>query len=146
MIGAVIVAAVRYFYRQAVGVIKGTHKMIGRCFGSRVRTAGVIGGIFIKETCFAQRTIHFIGRDVVKDFVIVILFPAFLGCQQQGRRSHYIGSYKSQRICNRPVHMTLCGAMQHSRKLMFGKKMLHQVHISNVSFYKSIIRRSLYIS
>ena len=46
---------------------------------------------------------------------------AFFRCQQEGRLSHYICSYKIQRICDRPVHMAFCCAMKHNRKLMCGK-------------------------
>ena len=82
MVGPVIIAAIGNFYRQMVGMVKCPHQMIGRCFGSGIGTARVVGGLFGKKTFRSQGTIYFIGGDMVKYFIGKVIFPKFLGSLQ----------------------------------------------------------------
>jgi len=66
MIGPVIIAAVGKYYRQAIRMVPGHHKMIGGRFGRRIRASGIVGRLLRKETFMAQRAVYFIGGYMIE--------------------------------------------------------------------------------
>ncbi len=61
LIRTVIVGAVGKHHRKPVGMVIGTHKVVGACFGSRIGAPRVVGGRLHKEALIAQRTVNFVG-------------------------------------------------------------------------------------
>jgi len=62
----VIVGAVGDHNRQPERVIPGTHKMIGRCLGSRIGRTWIVARFLEERSRPLQRTKHFVGRHMVK--------------------------------------------------------------------------------
>src|SRR5690606_13347961 len=77
MIRSIIVRAIGYHYGQSVGIVIGSYKMVGTGFRCRIGRMRIVGGVFIKKSCFTQSTIYFVGRNMVESFPFKITVPGF---------------------------------------------------------------------
>ena len=109
VIGPVVVRAVAGGDGQAKGVRVRPHQMIRRSLGGRVRGVGCVGRGF-RETriVFAERTVHFICRDVMKAVWprnSLLHLPDLSRGLQQFVSADHVGAHKRIRPVDGPIHM-----------------------------------------
>ena len=77
---------------------------------------------------------------MIKAFSFGSICPLVSGCIEQIYRSNNVGFHKSHRVFNGTIHMGLGSQMDNSIKLLFLKQIINKPLVSDVAFYKSIIR------
>ena len=79
------------------------------------RGVGGVAGLFGEErTVELQRTIYFVGRNMVEAFPLPVTVPLFLGGLQQGKRAHDISAGEGERILDRAIDVAFGGQVDHS--------------------------------
>ena len=166
LVRAVVVGTVGYDGRHPVGIVEGSHEVVARGFRSRIGTVWIILGIFIEEICTVgqmvlgrrggsgkrrfdtlgmghlQRTVDFVGRDVVETLALVFLgerFPIEFGRLKHAQRTHHIGAGKSEGVFDRSVDVTLGGQMDNAVDLVLLHQRQDGIEIANIGFDKHIV-------
>ena len=139
LVRTVVVGTVGDDRRQAVGVVVGTHEVVGRGLRRGVRTVRRVGRGLLERARVTKSAIHLIGGDVVEPLSFVIVLPDALGSIQQVDRPHHIGEDELHRIGDGTVHMRLGSQMDNAVKPFFFKKLVDERSIHDVTFHEVII-------
>jgi len=67
-----------------------SYHVVGACLGGGIRASGIIWCLLCEFTFASERTVDFIGGDMVKKLFPEITLPAVKSCVQEVDRSHYI--------------------------------------------------------
>ena len=141
LIGPVVVRAVGYDRRQTVGVVVGPHEMVGRGFGRRIGGVGIVAGFLCEERAVElQRTIYFVGRNMIEAFPLPVAVPLFLGCLQQGKRAHDIGAGEDERILDRTIDVAFGGQVDHSVDIVLAEHFADGVVVADVGLDEGVVR------
>ena len=167
LIRTVIVAAISYDYRHPVGIPESAHEMIRRGFGCRVRTVGIVFGIFRKISVSRfECAIYLIRGNMIEQMAYIPVFvpaetavvfflrffpqrqtavPPFPGGLKQSKSAYYIRPGEYERILDAPVHMTFRSQMDDIPDIIFPENLFYGFIIADIPFQKSIIGTVLYI-
>ncbi len=122
------------------------YKMVGRSLRSRIRRMRIIPGLLRKQFFTGlQSTVYLIGRYMIKQLIIEISFPGQFCSLQQTQCSQHIRMGKSKRIPDGTVNMTFRSQMNNTVYPIFLHQLPNSRKITNISFYKRIIRLIFHI-
>ena len=139
--GPIVVGTIGDDDGQSIGVMPCANQVIARRFGRAIRAAWIICRCFRKQTFGTQRTIHFIGRNVVKTAVARILAiaqPRIFSSVQQGRRADDVRFQKGHGVFNAPVHMAFSGQVHDGIKIVLNKELRDQGCVTNIPLDKRV--------
>ena len=111
-----------------------------------VLTAGCLGGERSRNALrvsHLQCTVYLIGRDVVEALTLVSLrktFPVNLCRLEQRQGTHHVGMSESEWILDTSIYMTFGCEMDDAIHLVVLYQFQHQVKITDITLYESIVR------
>ena len=166
LVGTVVVRAVGHHHRHAVGIVEGTHKMVGAGLGSAVGRVRIVlrglqeelvavGQVVLRARCRRgegrfdalrmrqlQCAIHLVGRDVVEALALILLrqaLPVELGSLQQRERTHHIGLCKGEGVFDRAVYVALGSQMDDAVYLLVLHQLQEGVEVADVHLHKLVV-------
>ena len=172
LVRTVVVRAVGHDGGHTVGVMESPHEMVGRGLRGTVGTMGIVLGVLIEKVLAIgqvvhrrgsrggkrrldtlgmgklQRTIHFIGGDVVEAFAFIPLgqaLPIQLGGLQQRQRTEHIGAGKGKRVLDAAIHMAFGSQMDDAVHPVLLHELAHAVEVANVGLDKGVVRPVFHI-
>ena len=121
------------------------HQQIGRRFRRGIGAVRRIGGRFGEESRRPQRSVHFIGGNVVEAAVFVSRFDGVRRVQpmtvrgvQQRERPQHVRFDKDFGTFNRIVDMAFGGEVNHALEVVFVKQSVDQLLVRDIALDKDI--------
>lgn len=142
----VVVRAVADDDRKGVGVVPGTHEMVGGGFRCRIRTVGIVSGPFGKQSFAAKGAVHLVGGDMVEPLAMEIGGPAPPRCIEQVHGADHVGHDERCRTGNRTVNVRLRRKMDDAVETGFIKESVDKGRIGDIAFYETVVRPFLDIA
>ena len=143
---AYVLAAVGHEGRHAVGVVEGTHKVVGGGFGGRIRGMGGVFRLFGEEGAVEpEGAVHFIGGDVVKEFPLEGAVPCLFCRLKQGQSAEDVGLGKGERVFDAPVHVALCCQVDNAVDGVLPENRLHAGVVADVCPLENVVGRVLHV-
>ena len=164
LVGPVVVRAVRNQRRHAVRVVVGPHEVVRRSLRRRVGAVRVVlrllGEELLAERTAAalaarrvprgagqlQRTVHFVGRDVVEQLARPIAVPMLPRSFEQRQRTHDVRTREGKRIPDRAVHVALGCEVDHPVDAVLPEQFTHRLEVADVAPDESVVRPLLDVS
>lgn len=90
-----------------------------------------------------QCTVNLIGRDVVETLALISLrktLPVNLCRLEQRQGTHHVGLSKSEWILDTSIYVALGSEMNDAIHLVVLHQLQHQVEITDITLYESIVR------
>ena len=90
-----------------------------------------------------ERTVNFVGRDVVEALAFVLLgkaFPVELGCLEQAQRSHHVRLGKRERVLDGTVHVTFRRKVNNAVNLFVLHEFVERIEVANVHLHELVVR------
>jgi len=167
LVWTIVVRAVGHDGRHTVCIVESTDEVVRACLRCRiwrvrivlgslyeellavslvVLTAGSLGGERSRNALrvsHLQCTVNLIGRDVVETLALISLrktLPVNLCRLEQRQGTHHVGMSKSERILDTSIYMTLGSEMDDAIHLIVLHQLQHQVEITDITLYESIVR------
>ena len=165
LVGTVVVRAVRNYGRHPVGVVEGTHEMVG---GSLRRTVGAVGAVSrglaeelvtvhrvgadvrpdtlrmgqLKGTVHLQLkgTVHLVGRDVVEELALPLPVPVVLGGLKHGQGAEHIGPREGEGVLDGAVHVAFGSKVDNAVDAVFLKDSAHRLEVADVGSHEHVVR------
>jgi hypothetical protein len=139
MVGAIVIGTVGQDNGHVIRMVPGHHKMIGGSLGSRVWGTGVVRRFFGEESFGTQRSVYFICRYVVEQFVFEIVFPERAADMEQTGGAHYVGTDKGQGIHDGAVYMAFGCEVDNCVEPILFEEGLDPGFIDDVSFLEGVV-------
>ncbi len=133
LIGAVIVGAVCYQSRHAVGIMIGTYEVIGRSFGGGIGAVWeVAGGLSEEAAVKLKRTIDFVRRDVIEKLIFPVASPGVFGRLQQAECAEDVGASKGKWVFDGSVDVAFGCQMYDAIHIVFRHQFVHKIEVANI--------------
>ena len=157
LVRTVVVRAVRNYGRHAVGVVEGTHEVVGRGLRRTVRTVGAVPGRLTEELVPVhlvgadvrvntlrmgqfQGTVHLVRRDVVEQLTLPLTVPVMLGRLKQRQGAEDIGPREGERVLDRAVHVALGSKVDHAVDAVFLEDAADRPEVADVGAHEHVVR------
>ena len=157
LVGAVVVRAVRNYGRHPVGVVEGTHEMVG---GGLRRTVGAVGAVsrgLAEELVTVHRvgadvrpdtlrmgqlkgTVHLVGRDVIEELALPLPVPVVLGGLKHGQGAEHIGPREGEGVLDGAVHVAFGSKVDNAVDAVFLKDSAHRLEVADVGSHEHVVR------
>jgi len=170
LVRTVVVRAVRDNRRHSVGVVEGAHKVVGARLTSGIRgVRRVLGGLVeevvaVSQVVFAgasrrgergrdtfrvvhlERTVDFVGRNVVEALALVLFgkaFPVELRGLEQAQRSHHVRLREGERVLDGAVHVAFGSQVNDAVDLFVLHELVESVEVADVHLHELVVRLAL---
>ena len=167
LVRPVVVTAVRHDGRHAVGVVEGAYKMVGTRLGSGIRAVWRVLRRLVEEVVAVgqmmlgarsrrgergrdafrmvhrERTVDFVGGDVVETLALVLFgeaFPVELGGLQQAERTHHVRLCEGERVLDGAVHVAFGSEVDDSVDLFVLHELVERVEVADVHLHELVVR------
>ena len=167
LVRPVIIGAIRYDGRHAVGVVESAHKMVGTRLRSGIRRMRRVLRRFVEEVVAigqmmfrarsgrgerrrdAFRVVHlesavnFVSRNVIETFTLVLFreaFPIKLCSLKQGERTHHVRLREGERVLDGTVHVAFCRKMDDAIDMFVLHELVESVKIADVHLHELVVR------
>ena len=146
LLGAVVVGAVGGGHVHAVGVVIGANDEVRTGLAGGVGAVGSVGRGFREEAFVAQRTVHFVGGDVVEAAVFVAglelagaFHPVAAGRLNEDERSHVVGLHEGAGALDGVVHMAFGGKVDDAAHVVLAEQALDELFVADIALHKGVV-------